>query len=271
MAREKLSKKVNDSEEVKEETVRVSSRASSRFNKILIIVIIIAVVLGAVLFFASRGTDDKSNGTKTGESVATVEGAPAASVDADESDEADTTSSGDGGKPWLSSSADTSDDAEAKPVVPVVQEAAPDGKTVPGITDPSVQKYNTNYSKIEKDTYTKGINGKTVLQHYKIEPDSITTKIDFVSYTKHRATTDTGIELYWLDAQYKGKKAKIQVPFRIFNQLDPVGVTVCDVEYVEIPTEDDSSDKEPETVVTGFTVRDDYKRILDEHSEDGSY
>src|SRR5690606_6135627 len=93
--------------------------------------------------------------------------------------------------------------------------------------------------------------------------DQIYTTIDFVSYTKKRAVTGDGIELYWLDAEYKGKPAKIQVSFKIFKELDPVGVTVVDVEV----TKAKGKDNKLHDIVTGFTVRPDYKQILEKNKK----
>lgn len=127
-----------------------------------------------------------------------------------------------------------------------------------GITDVSGDTVKQNTSKIVSDTFTTDLNGKPVDEFYEI--GSINSVIDFISYTKKRASLDSGVELYWLEGDYKGKKIKLQVPFKIFKELDTKGSTVVDVEVVTVYNKDGQESK----IVTSMSVNPEYKKILQE-------
>lgn len=69
---------------------------------------------------------------------------------------------------------------------------------------------------------------------------------DSVSYTKHRTMTDDGIDMYWVDAEYKGKKSRFTVPYYIWQTLAPQGVMDVIVETV--------IDAEGKTFITSITA-----------------
>ena len=70
---------------------------------------------------------------------------------------------------------------------------------------------------------------------------SITNVADFVSYEKHRGTWGGGLELYWLDVEYKDKKYVVQVPFRYYKELDDVGIVPVRMEVLSILSQSDGS------------------------------
>jgi hypothetical protein len=165
---------------------------------------------------------------------------------------------GDQDKPWLNQSGQSSPQAPpapqgTEPTIPPVKEGL-----TPGIKDISQNTNMTMGAGMSPDSFTKDLNGIPVALNYQINEIYIAT--DFVSYTKRRATTAEGIELLWLDAEYKGKPCKIQVPLRIFKELDSTGVTVVSVEVAKVK----GSDGKEHEIVTDFVVRDDYKKILDQ-------
>lgn len=238
-------------------------KPTGNFNKIVVGSVAVALVVLVVIFAAvyfKGGDGPPAENAEQGAQVQEQGQAPAeVAVDGD--------------KPWLNASTQTTEPAtpaeeltegstEGSTEAPAIGDVVQDTKGItPGITDIEQNTVNVNNTKITPDTFTKDLNSKPIAEEYKI--DSIYTTIDFISYTKKRATSDDGIELYWLDAEYKGKKAKVQVPFSIFKELDPVGVTVVEVEVVRVDTGDYS--KPLPEVVTGFTVRPDYKRILEQN------
>lgn len=253
-----------DAEEKTENVVEESGKKpTGKFQKVVIICVVVGVLAVATVATVSFFKDKNKTASKTSDVKveASTAGTDSSSDVGKEVSSADTTE-GDADKPWLSAgSGDSSNSTDTqKPVENLPKLTEPDTKVKPGIKDASKDQYVKNYTDIGKDTFTKDLNGNKVPEHYDIA--DIKTVVDFVSYTKKRATTDTGIELYWLDATYKGRKCKIQVPFKIFKELDPVGVTVVDVEVTMIPNADTS--KDPYEIVTGFTVRSDYKEVLEQ-------
>jgi cytoskeletal protein RodZ len=238
-------------------------KPTGKFQKVIIgcvMTVVVGVLVVAVVMYSREGGKSVASKEEVTTKTETQEGTVASTTGETDASTAPAASSD---TPWLNATPDggsTTTAESTEPKEPAVKLTKPDSKVTPGITDPSKDRYIKNYSNLEKDTYTKDLNGNKVPEHYDVE--NISTVIDFISYKKKRATTDAGIELYWLDATYKGRKAKVQVPFRIFKELDPVGVTVVDVEVTKIPNADPS--KDPYEIITGFTVRDDYKKVLEE-------
>lgn len=87
--------------------------------------------------------------------------------------------------------------------------------------------------------FTKDINGLTTQVNYTV--DRIYDAADFVSYEKHRGTWNAGLELYWLDAEYRGKKYTIQVPFKYYKELDDIGIIPVKMEVLSIKSDIDGS------------------------------
>lgn len=99
----------------------------------------------------------------------------------------------------------------------------------------------------------KDLQGISVIPNYTVS--KIETVVDMVNYKKHRAITDDGMELLWLDANYKGKSYRITVPFKIFKELDPEGITVVDMEVLHL--------ENGNQIISYMNVREDYKSKLE--------
>jgi hypothetical protein len=84
---------------------------------------------------------------------------------------------------------------------------------------------------VESDVFVKDLSGADVKEMFVSK--SIVYIKDFVSYTRHRAVTDDGIELYWLEGDYKGKKCRMDIKFKHFQTLSDTGVVMCNIEVVE--------------------------------------
>lgn len=230
-------------EEDEEEEVAPKG-ANDRFNKIIIGCVLAGIAVTAIILVVAyaRGSFGEEGPSPETPAVESEVGARGDQV------------------PWLngtvpSTGQDTSTDWDETPV----SNDRVDGVIVPGITDISGDTVNQNTTVVSSDNFVKDLNSLPVNEFYQIE--EIYTTVDFISYEKKRAITDEGIELYWLEALYKGKKAKVQVPFRIFKELDEVGVTVVDVEVVRVRPEQRGVVQE---IVTGFSVNPDYKKILEQ-------
>lgn len=82
------------------------------------------------------------------------------------------------------------------------------------------------------DQYMQDLYGLSTRVDYTV--DKISYVADFVSYTKHRGTWGGGLELYWLDAEYKGNKYVVQVPFKYYKELDDTGIVPVKMEVLSI-------------------------------------
>lgn len=87
----------------------------------------------------------------------------------------------------------------------------------------------------DPDQFTKDIYGLTTRVDYSVA--QIQEAADFVSYEKHRGTWGGGLELYYLDAVYKGTKYVVQVPFKYYKELDDVGIIPVKMEVLRIKNE----------------------------------
>ena len=129
-----------------------------------------------------------------------------------------------------------------------------DGEIKPGLSDFEGGDHNTNTGEVtDTGDFLKDINGSQIPKHYEVK--KITYETDFVSYVKKRGVTGDGVELLWLDAEYKGNPYVIQVPFKVWKELDETGITVVDMEVLTI-------DKDLK-VISNMQVKDNYKEIME--------
>ena len=111
----------------------------------------------------------------------------------------------------------------------VVKENAID----PGVADYSTSTQNTTTSRItDPDETLKDINGVDIKATYNVLSRDYV--YDYVSYTAKRGVIDDGMEIYWLEADYHGKKYRLQVPFYYFKDFDEKGVCKVQVEVLNI-------------------------------------
>ena len=96
--------------------------------------------------------------------------------------------------------------------------------------------YNTdNFSvdnRITEYTYVKDLNGAQVPADYTVT--SIEYIDDHANYVAHRSIVDDGMELYWLDIDYKGKKYICQCSFNFFRALDRSGICKIRLEVLTL-------------------------------------
>lgn len=126
---------------------------------------------------------------------------------------------------------------------------------VPGMQDISGDTVKINEAPVV-ESFVKDLNSQPLPEKFEIA--SYTTVTDFVSYKKKRSVMADGVELYWLDAEYKGKPAIVQVSLKVFKELDEVGIIPVDVEIVQVKLEDGKKHE----LATNFVVRLDYKKQL---------
>lgn len=111
------------------------------------------------------------------------------------------------------------------------------GKTIdPNGINPGMKDYEystndtTSATVYSPSDYIKDLNGLDISAIYRAA--SIEYVTDYVSYETRRALTDDGMELYWLEARYKGKDYRVQVPFYYFKDLGTEGICKVEVEIV---------------------------------------
>lgn len=105
---------------------------------------------------------------------------------------------------------------------------------------------------VDAEEYTKDIYGLTTRIDYSV--DKILNVTDFVEYEKHRGTWGGGLELYWLEASYKGAKYVVQVPFKYYKELDDEGIVPVKMEVLTIDGEADGDDR---TVISYMCLDED--------------
>lgn len=126
---------------------------------------------------------------------------------------------------------------------------------------------NTNMTNsdilINPDKYVEDIYGLTTRVDYTVS--QINQVADFVSYEKQRGTWGGGLELYWLDAEYKGQKYVIQIPFKYYKEIDEKGIVPVKMEVLTI---EGSASGETLTVISYMSLDEDtLKNILKQQSK----
>lgn len=101
---------------------------------------------------------------------------------------------------------------------------------------------------------TKDLNGNQVPTSYVVVNSETVT--DYINYKKYRSATGDGLEFYWLEAEYKGQPYKVQVPYSVYSKLDYSGITVVNMEVLEL--EDGSK------MITYMSVKENAKSLLEQ-------
>lgn len=115
----------------------------------------------------------------------------------------------------------------------------PDDENI-GIQDFTTDENNTSDSPLtDPEDFTKDLYGLTLRVDYTVS--KIQTASDFVNYKKCRGTWGGGLELYYLDVDYKGNKYVIQVPFKYYKELEETGIIPVKMEVLRVKSETDDS------------------------------
>lgn len=121
------------------------------------------------------------------------------------------------------------EELQQDPVDPLKQELADQGIGLNTNKDTS-----TNSTALSSNTFLKDLTGVDVPEYYTVK--DITYITDLVPYTKHRAVTGDGIELYWIEGTYRGQPCKFTIPYKYFRELDNTGAIPCMIEIVQTDT-----------------------------------
>lgn len=76
--------------------------------------------------------------------------------------------------------------------------------------------------------YLKSLEGESLMSTYDIADKEYYK--DFVNYEMKRASIDDGMEMYWLEITYEGKKYRCQVPYYAAATMDVSGICVVEIE-----------------------------------------
>lgn len=104
--------------------------------------------------------------------------------------------------------------------------------------EPGVIDYDSNENMKNSDTldsptdFLKDLNGISIPIDYNVE--SIDYVRDYVNYTKHRASIDDGMELYWIEISYKGKDYRCTIPFWRYKAMDDSGICITQIEVLTL-------------------------------------
>lgn len=110
--------------------------------------------------------------------------------------------------------------------------------------------FETGDSNVEGGKYEEGTLTKTTPEHYSSSDflkdlngyeipavytvQNITYDVAHVNYQAKRATIDDGMEFYWLEINYNGKKYRSQCSYNMFRNLESEGICKVAVELLTL-------------------------------------
>ena len=84
---------------------------------------------------------------------------------------------------------------------------------------------------IEADNFRRDFSQIDQPEHF-VPPFQINTVVDNIAYTRHRAVLDAGIEVYWIEGVFQGRRVRAMIPFSLYLTLAPQGVVAAELEVV---------------------------------------
>lgn len=84
---------------------------------------------------------------------------------------------------------------------------------------------------IEADSFRRDFSQINQPEHF-VPPFQINTVTENVAYTRHRAVLDVGIEVYWIEGTFQGRRVRAMIPFSLYLALAPQGVLTAEMEVV---------------------------------------
>lgn len=91
---------------------------------------------------------------------------------------------------------------------------------------------STSATVYSANDYIKDLNGNDIPAVYNVANRSYVK--DFVNYEAKRAILADGMEMYWLEMQYKNKPYRCQVPYYVFKDLETTGICVVEIEVLTL-------------------------------------
>jgi len=84
---------------------------------------------------------------------------------------------------------------------------------------------------IEADNFRRDFSLIDQPEHFE-PPFQINTVTENIAYTRHRAVLDAGIEVYWIEGTFQGRRVRAMIPFSLYLSLAPQGVLTAEMEVV---------------------------------------
>ena len=91
---------------------------------------------------------------------------------------------------------------------------------------------STSATVYSANDYIKDLNGNDIPAVYNVASRSSVK--DFANYEAKRAILADGMEMYWLEIQYKNKPYRCQVPYYVFKDLETTGICVVEIEVLTL-------------------------------------
>ena len=91
---------------------------------------------------------------------------------------------------------------------------------------------STSATVYSANDYIKDLNGNDIPAVYNVASRSYVK--DFANYEAKRAILADGMEMYWLEIQYKNKPYRCQVPYYVFKDLETTGICVVEIEVLTL-------------------------------------
>lgn len=91
---------------------------------------------------------------------------------------------------------------------------------------------STSATVYSANDYIKDLNGSDIPAVYNVASRSYVK--DFANYEAKRAILADGMEMYWLEIQYKNKPYRCQVPYYVFKDLETTGICVVEIEVLTL-------------------------------------
>lgn len=132
----------------------------------------------------------------------------------------------------LSNSSQQAQETEQQSYYPETEIAETEQETtpMPGIGDNDNMQ---NSDHLDQSTdFLRDLSGVAIPVDYNVK--SIDYARDYVNYTRRRASIDEGMELYWIDIDYNGKKYRCTIPFWRYKSMSDTGICVVQMEVLSL-------------------------------------
>lgn len=100
--------------------------------------------------------------------------------------------------------------------------------------------------------YVTDLEGESLESNYDVVDTSYFK--DFANYEMKRASIDDGMEMYWLEITYQGKKYRCQIPYYAATNMQIHGICVVEIEQLQLANGG--------TVISYMQVVYDYENML---------
>ncbi len=211
---------INDEEEISEEEVKIHS--NKKVIATVIAAIVVAIIIIAIILFLVLKPKNKVEPSNNIQSQVTQEQNQQQINNTDMDTQTDST------------------DNQNLNSQPVDDTSLTDSLGIQDFTGNTNMTTSDTLDNIDEDL--EDLFGLSLRVDYTVS--KIENITDFVNYQKKRGTWGNGLEIYYLDATYKGAKYFIQVPYKYYKELDDTGIVPVNMEVLRINSNTGTSDDE---------------------------